>query len=259
MVETPTDDHVELATRDIASSPDATVREIRLSRPGRGNALPTASVTDLTELFDSVTGADGDAVVLTGAGDDFCMGSDLGDLGGDAVDDPEALATSMKRLVLSVRECPLPVVAAVQGRALGTGFLLCLGADAVVAAEDATLALPEANLGIPVAGFASVLLPGVVGENRAREWLFTGKDLEATQAADAGFVTRLAAPAELDATADELLADLAGSSTGAVAALKYRMAGVTPLDGDELRTAERAAMRTAYEDGDALERIGEYL
>lgn len=87
------------------------------------------------------------------------MGVDLSDLAPEAVEDPETLAQGVEDLVLALRECPLPVVVRVHGRAVGAGFLMCLGADLVIASEDAAFSLPEADLGIPVAGFAATLLP----------------------------------------------------------------------------------------------------
>lgn len=259
MVETPDDEYITVRARHLHAAPDAHVTVVRLERPAKGNALPLDSIGRLADVFNSVERSDGDALVIAGAGTDFSMGTDLADLDPATVADPADLARVAQDLVASIRTCPLPVLARVQGRAVGVGFLCCLGADLVVAADDASFGLPEADLGIPVAGFATTLLPRLVGERRAREWLFTGATIDAGDAAAAGFVTRSTDPASLDATVDELLSDLVGSSTSAVGELKRRMAPLEARDIEAVRGAEQSALRAAYREGDAPARIDELL
>lgn len=258
MVETPTDDYIDLSTRSLETAPDAVIYDVRLLRPEKHNALPTDTIAALAELIGSVDRTDGDALVVSAAGENFSMGADLADLDPDALEDPAILARGVEDLVLSLRECPLPVVARVHGRAIGAGFLVCLGADLVVASEDAIFSVPEADLGIPIAGFAVPLLPRTVGDHRAREWLFTGAEIDARTALEAGFATRVATPDALNETLDDVLETLATTSTGAVAALKSQMAPLRVPDIETARRDEQAAMRTAYEDGDVSERLEEF-
>lgn len=258
-MEIPDSDHLEVMTRSLDSVPDRTVHEVRLARPEKRNALPMETVGALGVLFDSVTQDDGSAIVVTARGEDFSLGADIADLAPEELSDPTRLAVQVQDLVIALRECPLPVVAGVQGRAYGAGFLLCLGSDLVVASENATFAIPEADLGIPVAGFTTTLLPRLIGERRARAWLFTGADVEADAAAEAGFVTEIATPEALSATLDELLEDIVGSSDTAIAALKAQLAPIETPTRQEARADEQAAMRSAYEDGDAPERIRRLL
>ncbi|MFC6766494.1 enoyl-CoA hydratase/isomerase family protein [Natrinema soli] len=258
MVETPADDYIDFSTRSLEAAPDTVIYDVRLSRPEKHNALPTDTITALAESIDSVERDDGDALVVSAAGENFSMGADLADLAPDALEDPATLARGVEDLVLSLRECPLPVVARVHGRAIGAGFLACLGADLVIASEDAIFSVPEADLGIPIVGFAATLLPRTVGEHRAREWLFTGAEIDARTALEAGFATRVATPDTLDETLDDVLGALATTSTDAIASLKSHMAPLRIPDAETARRDEQAAMRTAYEDGDVSERLEEF-
>jgi enoyl-CoA hydratase/carnithine racemase len=251
----PATDFVDVSTRTLAGAPEETIYEVQLSRPEKRNALPMETVAALADCFESVEPADGRAIVVTAAGADFSLGADLADLDPESFADPAELAIPLQDLVGALRACPLPVVAGVQGRAYGAGFLLCLGADFVVASDEATFGLPEVDLGIPVAGFATTLLPRLVGERTARRWLLTGSDVDAETAADAGFVTETAPANSLQSALDELLGDLVDGSPTAIAALKTRLAPIEPPSREDARADEQNAMRAAYEDGDATERI----
>ena len=232
---------------------------VTLDRPDAYNALPVASVEALVDTVADLDRTDGSVVVVRGAGEHFSVGADLDDL--DPADDAEARALSETYvdLTLAVRECPLPVVAAVQGRSLGFGFLLALAADLVVATEEATLAVPEARLGIPISGLAVTLLPRLVGERRARDWLLTGRDVPAEEALSAGFVSRTAAADDLDDAVTDLAATLEGNSSHTVATLKRRLgAPVPPADVSTLRDEAADAMARAFDDGDARVRLDEF-
>ncbi|MFC5973545.1 enoyl-CoA hydratase/isomerase family protein [Halomarina salina] len=232
---------------------------VTLDRPGAYNALPVDAVDALVDAIRDLDRTDGSVVVVRGAGDHFSVGADLDDL--DPADDAEARALSETYvdLTLAVRECPLPVVAAVQGRALGFGFLLALAADLVVATEDATFAVPEVRLGIPISGLAVALLPRLVGERRARDWLLTGRDVSAAEALSAGFVSRTAASDDLDEAVADLTNTLEANSGHTIAALKRRLGAPVPsADVSTLREEAADAMARAFDDGDARGRLDEF-
>lgn len=259
MIESPDDAYLEISSRTVDGDPGVDTTVVTLDRPDTRNALPMDTIASLTALVAGVERADGDALVIAATGDDFSLGTDVADLDPETLDDPADLARVVQDLVAALRHCPLPVVARVQGRAMGAGFHLCLGADFVVAATDATFQMPEVDLGIPVAGFVSTLLPRLVGERRARAWVFTGSAVSAQDAAAAGFVTTTADRAALDDVLDDQLRALAGSSTAAISALKSSMAPIAHTETDSIRAREHAAMRAAYRDGDAAARIAEIL
>ncbi len=259
MIESPDDAYLEMSSRPVDGDPEADATVVTLDRPDKRNALPMDTIEALTDLIGAVERADGDALVIAATGEDFSLGTDVAELDPETLGDPADLARGVQDLVAALRHCPLPVVARVQGRAIGAGFHLCLGADLVVAATDATFQLPEVDLGIPVAGFVSTLLPRLVGERRARTWLFTGTPVSAHDAMTAGFVTTTADREALDDAVDDHLVDLAGSSTAAIEALKASMAPIETHGADTVRAREHAAMRSAYRHGDAAARISELL
>lgn len=233
--------------------------DIRLDRPEKLNALPKASVEALTTLFESIERDDGCAVVVRGNGAHFSVGADLADFDIDSDAKQEKLATTFIDLTTAVRTCPLPVVTAIQGRAMGAGFLLALAADFVIAASKATFAVSEVKLGIPVSGFATTYLADSVGDKVARDWLFTGRDVSAEEAADAGFTSRTVKPGEIDTVVSDVVETLHENSTDAIAQLKSRMAISDERELQRLRQEETNAMIQAFKNGDATERVDQFL
>lgn len=253
----PPDEFLEFGTDRTV---EGVVRRVRLSRPAKLNALPNATVDALADFFQRAVRDDADVVTVQADGDDFCVGADMAELDQPEMTDYAESAARMQRLVDGIRNCPTPVVAGVQGRAFGAGFLLCLGVDIVVASDDAVFALPEAGLGLPVAGYASTLLPRLIGERHARDWLFTGRTVDVEEAVRAGFVTRAVDRGALGDEVCDVVNELASNSGHAIAVLKDHMASPTPSrDAIEVRECERTAMRDAFEEGDARDRISAFL
>lgn len=251
--------HIEARRLSLDSTPGEPIRELTLARPKKRNALHVETIRSFTRLLESVVPGDGSAVVIRAQGEDFCLGADITSLDPESLEDPAAVARVVQNLVMSLRECPLPVVAGVQGRVYGLGVHICLGADLVVAEEGTSFAVPEADLGLPVAGFVTSLLPQLIGERRARHWLFTGADIGTEAAAEAGFVTMSATEAAFEETLHGLLSQLDASSSAALAALKSQLASLEHPGRDQAAAVEQAAMRSAYEEGDAVDRIGRLL
>lgn len=249
-MEVPTDSHLEIEEwrRD-----DGTVLALRLDRPEKLNALPFSTIETLAATFERVDRDRVDAVVLRGAGGNFCGGMDVEQSERRDFTDPER-GGRVHDAVAAVREAPVPVVAAVEGKAYGAGFFLCMAADLVVAAGDAEFALPEVRLGMPTGGYAPALLPRLVGERRAREWLLTGAPVGAAAAERAGFVTDVVDDGELDDAVDELLTAMRGNSGLAMMHLKRQLASPV-ADLEAARERELDAMRDAWADGDVAERI----
>jgi enoyl-CoA hydratase len=256
MMETPDDPYVTVNRVTRAGS---TVVEIVLDRPEKLNALPGDSIETLAEVFESITTDSGAAAVLTGAGGEFCVGADVSEFDLESEDAFAASAAGTHRLVEAIQGCPLAVITRVNGRAFGIGFLLCMAADVVVAREDAEFGLQEVQLGIPVAGFATTMLPRVVGDHRAREWLFTGTPVAAEEAERTGFVTRIGTAETLDDAVDEYVTQFGSNSEAAIELLKSRMEIVPSIDDVEpIRDREREDIRRAFRDGDLRERIGDF-
>jgi 2-(1,2-epoxy-1,2-dihydrophenyl)acetyl-CoA isomerase len=164
------------------------------------------------------------AVVITGAGRGFSSGADL-KAGFDVTpeghpDVGTALRERYHPIIEGVRLMPKPVLAAVNGPAVGIGCSLALCCDLVVARESAYFLLAFVNIGLVPDGGSSLLLPERVGIARATEMAMLGERIPARQALDWGLINRVVADGDFDATVDELAARLATGPTAAYAGMK---------------------------------------
>lgn len=257
MSEEETDQYLELTHRSSEAFDEVA---IAIDRPEKLNALPAASVETLIGWLERVERGDADVVTIGGRGGEFCVGADLGEMDDEDPEGAVASADRLHRLVDAIRGCPLPVVAAVDGRAFGIGFVLCMAADAVVAAEGAEFGLQEIRLGIPVGGYSTALLPAIVGEMRARRWLLSGEAIPAVEAEAAGFVSRCVPTGDLRAAVEAEASRLAANSATAIDLMKTQLADrVGGRDPATVREREVDAIRTAFAEGDAGERIAAFL
>ena len=163
-------------------------------------------------------------MVVTGAGRAFSSGADLR-AGFDATpeghpDVETALHDRYHPIIAGLRELPKPVVAAVNGPAVGIGCSLALACDLIVARESAYLLLAFVNIGLVPDGGSSLLLPERVGLARATEMAMLGERIGARQALEWGLINRVTADEDLDAVVDELAARLAAGPTRAYAGIK---------------------------------------
>ena len=167
------------------ADPEPEIRLVTIDRPERRNALDRATYASLAAAFDAA-GADATvrAVVLTGAGGCFTAGNDLKDF-----QDVEAGGDSPGLIFLkALRGCPKPVVAAVEGHAVGIGTTLLLHCDLAYAGDGARFRLPFTALGLSPEGASSYLLPLVAGTKRAADLLMLGERFGAPEAVAAGLV-----------------------------------------------------------------------
>jgi enoyl-CoA hydratase/carnithine racemase len=194
-----------------------TVAFVTLDRAERLNVLSApmmdAFVAGMTEL---AADADLRAVVVRGAGRAFVGGADVDEMA--AIDSPDAARTFIRRVHAccgAVRDCPVPVIAAIHGWCLGAGLELAAACDLRIADETARLGMPEVKLGIPSVVEAA-LLPGLVGWARARDLLLFGEVIDAAEALRIGLVDQAAAAGGLDAAVAARLASLSSAKPGAV-------------------------------------------
>jgi enoyl-CoA hydratase len=184
----------------------ADVLLVTLNRPAVANAVNTQMGRDLLDVFETLI-ADPDrfrAVVLTGAGDRaFCAGGDLKERHGMTDAAWQAQHHVFERKTRALIECPVPVIAAVNGAAYGGGCEMALACDFIYASRRARFALPEVTLGIMPGAGGTQTLPRAVGERRAKELLLSGKAWSAEDALRWGMVNRLCEPASLVAEAVE--------------------------------------------------------
>ena len=207
---------------------DGAAATIELNRPEALNAWNGQLGRDLLAAIQEVAEDDGvRAVVVTGAGRAFSSGADLKDLSGREqrtpdghVDVRSVLTERYHPIITTIRTMPKPVVAAVNGPAVGIGMSLALAADLVVAANSAYFLLAFVNIGLVPDGGSSLLLPERIGLARATEMAMLGERIGARQALEWGLINRVTPDGELDAVVGELAARLAAGPTAAYAGIK---------------------------------------
>ena len=206
---------------------------ITIQREERRNSLDLATLQAFGEVFRHHLGAEDRAVVVTGSGTRaFCAGADLKERAGMSDDEVRAMLRAYRSELAWLGSSPFPVIAAVNGAALGGGFELALACDLRVAAENAVFGLPETSLGIIPAAGGTQRLPRLVGQAKALELILLGTRLSASDALTLGIVNRVA-PAGANVVTDAiswLEPLLSGPETSMRAALgAVRAAAVTPL------------------------------
>lgn len=194
---------------------------LTLNRPRARNALSVALRRELVAAFAALTeDAAVRVVVLTGAGEAFCAGLDLKELG--QAGDPSVALGAGPELdpVLAIGAFPWPVIAAVNGAAITGGFELALACDLMFASTAARFADTHARVGVMPGWGLSQKLQRLIGSGRAKEMAFTGNFIDGAQAAAWGLVNRVVAPELLLPEALRLAADIAGVQPAALATYK---------------------------------------
>jgi 2-(1,2-epoxy-1,2-dihydrophenyl)acetyl-CoA isomerase len=197
---------------------------LTLNRPDRLNALDIATVTELDRVVAHAAADPGvRCVVLTGAGRGFCAGADVQEWNDGPEPDEEPWPPRMHRVMARLYWLPKPVVAAVNGVAVGAGCDLTLVADVRIASTAARFGQAYIKLGYcPDAG-GSYLLPKIVGESRAAEMIYTGRMIDAAEADRIGLVSTVVEPDQLMDTAMELANRFASGPTVAIGIAKQNI------------------------------------
>ena len=216
----------------LARSADGHVLTVELHRPEALNAMNTAMGEALLACFRGpAAAADVRAVVLTGAGERaFCVGGDLKEREGMSDAAWRAQHAVFEQAAMALLRCPAPVIAAVEGYALGGGGELALLADFVVAGETAVFAFPEVTRGIFPGIGGTQLLPRVVGAPMAKELIFTGRRVDAAEARAIGLVNHVVPAGTARARAAELAATIAENGPIAVRQAKKAIAWGSETD-----------------------------
>ncbi|MDB5817211.1 MAG: enoyl-CoA hydratase [Rhizobacter sp.] len=188
---------------------------VRLNRPASMNAINTQMGRDMLDLWTRLGADAGDVrcIVLTGAGDRaFCAGGDLKERDGMTAQAWRAQHEIFERSFMALLECPVPVIAAVNGPAYGGGCETVLGCDFVYAATTARFALTETRLGIMPGGGGTQTLARAIGERRAKELIFTARPFSADEALAWGMVNEVVDAAELMPRAVQVADIIAGNA-----------------------------------------------
>jgi enoyl-CoA hydratase/carnithine racemase len=196
--------------------------------------------------------------VLTGAGRAFTGGMNVRVLRDLDPAGATALITSLHDAIAAVHTAPFPVVAAVNGHALGAGFELALACDLRIAAAEATFGLPEVRVGVPSV-IQAALLPPLVGPGRAAELLLTGATIGAEQALAWGLVNRVVERAALDPAVDAVVDAISACAPGAVRRQKQLMVRWRESDLPSAIRAGIAAFAASYTTGEPREGAAAFL
>jgi enoyl-CoA hydratase/carnithine racemase len=195
------------------------VATITLNRPGRKNPLTFNAYAELRDLFVRLKYAtDVHAVVIVGAGGNFCSGGDVHDIIGPLVKlkAPELLMFTRMTgdLVKAMRTCPQPIIAAVDGVCAGAGAIVAMASDLRLGTARSKTAFLFNRVGLAGCDMgACAILPRLIGQGRASELLFTGRSMAGEEGERWGFFNRLVAPDDLLAQAQSLAAELACGPT----------------------------------------------
>jgi enoyl-CoA hydratase/carnithine racemase len=225
---------------------------VTLNRPDRMNALTEKMLVELLQVFDEIDQNDEIRVaIVTGAGRAFCAGADLGG-GGKTFDHSEEEEAQEHRDggglgSLRIFECKKPVIAAINGAAVGVGVTLTLPMDVRIASETAKFGFVFARRGIVPEACSSWFLPRLVGISQAMEWVATGRVFSAQEALAGGLVSRVVPPDQLLPTARALAAEIADNTSAVSVALArqlmWRMLGADhPMEAHKLDSRAIYAM-----------------
>ena len=213
---------------------------LTLNRPTKRNALSAALLSELSQGFARLASDDDlRTLILTGAGDAFCAGTDISEL--SDLTEPEAVEVSSRgqQLCDQIESFPVPVIAAVNGIAAGGGCELALACHLRVASSEARFSLPETRLGLIPAYGGTQRLSRDIAVARALEMMLAGDELDAADALRLGLLNRVVKP-------DELMIE--------ARALANRIAGLAPLAIRACLKAVTEGLKLPFEEGLTLER-----
>jgi len=220
---------------------------VTLKRPERKNPLTFESYAELRDLFRALAQADDvHAIVVQGAGDNFCSGGDVHEIIGPLtkMSMPDLLTFTRMTgdLVKAMRACPQPIVAAIDGACAGAGAILAMASDLRVGTARSKVAFLFTRVGLAGCDMgACSLLPRIVGHGRASELLYSGRALPGDEALAWGFYNRLAEPAAVQSVAFEWAGELAAGPSFAHAMTKRMLHQEWAMGVDEAIESEAQA------------------
>jgi enoyl-CoA hydratase/carnithine racemase len=234
------------------------IMTLRLMRSDKKNALTTAMYLGITQAFEQAAVDPAVRVVLiTGSGDSFCAGNDLVDFLQNTPSDAEKAPVMVFMRTMSGFK--KPIVAAVNGIAVGVGVTMLLHCDLVYAAEGARFQLPFASIGICPEFGSTLLLPMMIGPLRAAELCLLGEMFDAATAKDAGIVNRVVPVAELEALALAQAAKLVRQPPNALRTTKSLLKRWTQAQMPEVIRAEAAEFMPMLKMPEALEAMSAFM
>lgn len=212
--------------------------EITLNHPQKRNPLSTEMIAELTAAFEAIAPTDAGAIVLKSTGPVFCSGHDFRDMAGQDLAAMRKLMHACSQMMQLIHQLPQPIIASVQGAAIGAGCQLALTCDLVVASTEASFRTAGGQGGW-FCFTSMVAVTRAVGRKRALEMLLAGDPISAELAAEWGMLNRAVPPEQLEAETQDLLARITRGSPQMIGIGKQ--AFYTQIEQDEARAYQYAA------------------
>lgn len=233
---------------------------ITIGRPEAVNAVNFALLGELIGAFEAASTQDVRAVILTGAGDKaFVAGADIKEMRSMSPEQARAFSQAGHRLVRLIEELHCPVIAALNGVALGGGCELAIACDFRLAAEGVRIGMPETSLGITPGWGGTFRLARLVGDSLAREMVLAGRILSADEALRAGLLNTVVPSGRLEQQSQELAERIAARGPLAVAAAKKSMAFARDLDRAAAAAQETRLFRELFSTADRDEGLAAFV
>ncbi len=253
-----------MESKTIIAAKKDRVLTITLNRPDKLNAVTNEMAVDLMQLIKQAQEDSGvGAVVFTGAGRGFCSGADVAMLGAatseTTVVDRLELAKSSAERILAIRSMPKPTVASVNGVAIGLGLGLALACDIIIASQNARFGAGFVTLGRAPDNGVTYFLPQRAGMGKACDLLFTGRIIDAEEAAKIGLVDRLVSHEQLASATRDLAVTLAKQAPVAVRMTKAALYRALTMDLPNVLDLEAKVQAIVATTEDAREALTAFL
>jgi enoyl-CoA hydratase len=201
----------------IVVSKDNGVATVTLNRPDSRNAISPRMHFELSEIWPRISAdPEIDAIILTGAGKHFCVGADVKGLDAGAFKNRGSMTTEARLVVTTLLDVEQPIIAAINGDAIGLAATIALFCDITVASETARIADPHVRIGLVAGDGGAVIWPHLIGPNRAKEFLMRGSMINGADAARIGLVNYAVPAGDVMKKANELARELADGPRWAI-------------------------------------------
>lgn len=231
---------------------------ITLNRPQKKNSLSIAGMLEIGAAIKKACANGSRAIRIRGSSGSFCAGRDLTGVDPATDDTLNLLRNQINPVLATIRQCPLPTFAEVEGPALGFGFGLALACDIVYASETALMGSPFRNIGLVMDSGGHYYLRERLGRAQAAELIFTGRLISGLEAARIGLVNRAVPAPDLEAVSQKLLASIVSGPTQAFMATKKILdEGLTYEQVADLEAVAQATLMGTKDAGEGLKAFQE--
>ncbi len=233
---------------------------VTINRPEALNALNSAVLSDLEAVFDAIDLDVVRCVILTGAGQkSFVAGADIGEMSTLSVEEGEAFGKHGNDVFRKIETLPIPVIAAVNGFALGGGNELAMSCDIRICSENAQFGQPEVGLGITPGFGGTQRLARIINPGKAKELIYSAKNIKAPEALSLGLVNAVYPVEELLAEAEKLASKIAKNAPIAVRACKKAINDGLQVGMDEAIVIEEKLFGSCFATEDQIEGMKAFL